>query len=77
MKILNPRWSDLDAVISAAGSEVLVCSPFYSRKGLTRVLSAVPDSVRVVFWSSQDVRSWCQQAIDPEALVDFTVDRKN
>ena len=68
-EIVVPSWADLDEVIKAASTDLLICSPFYSAEGLGHIERNVSGTPTIRFRVRLSPSDWAAGVSDPEALL--------
>ncbi len=68
--VFIPTWQDVQGLARAAKSQLLVCTPYYSREGVGRVFDAMPDpGPRLEFWTRLSPSDWVSGASQPDELL--------
>jgi hypothetical protein len=68
---LKPTWLDLQTVISLAGNEALLMSPFYSSIGLDKFAAALMPTPQVLVVTRFRLQDWASGTTNPPALRDM------
>lgn len=68
-KVIRATWGALDRVVGASQEQLLVCVPFYSSQGLTRLSKALPYGVTLTFRSRISPSEWATGLSSPNDLV--------
>jgi hypothetical protein len=68
-EVILPTWEDVDRVIRAARSRLVICTPYYSARGLDRLVDAGLDAAELGFWTRIRPSDWVAGVTDPDCLV--------
>lgn len=69
---MMPRTDDLREVVRAGTSNLILCSPFISRSGLSVVEDAMPPSLNHIdIWTRLKTEDWLTGASHPDGLLEF------
>lgn len=68
-EIITPSWQLLNDLVTSAKDRVLVCSPFYTKAGLTHLFDNFGTAKKFQFWTRMNPSDWAHGAADPVELV--------
>ncbi len=68
-EIIRPDWDDLQEVVDAASTRLIVCSPFYSAEGVGRVFDNLNEGISMHFWTRLSPPDWAARVSDPDQLL--------
>lgn len=68
-EIIRPTWEDLQAIVSSANEQLLICSPFYSAEGIGRVFDDLSNFASLKFWTRLSPSDWTARVSDPDQLL--------
>jgi hypothetical protein len=69
LRVLRPSWSALEALISRAKREVVVCSPYITRAGVGRIFDALKSSTSVRVMTRLSPSDWASGVSSPEEVL--------
>ena len=68
--VFIPTWRDVQGLASAAKSQLLICTPYYSKEGVGRVFDVMSDpGPRLEFWTRLSPSDWVSGASQPDELL--------
>ena len=68
--VFIPTWQDVQGLASAAKSQLLICTPYYSEEGVGRVFDVISDpGPRLEFWTRLSPSDWVSGASQPDELL--------
>ena len=68
--VFIPTWQDVQGLASAAKSQLLICTPYYSKEGVGRVFDVMSDpGPRLEFWTRLSPSDWVSGASQPDELL--------
>jgi hypothetical protein len=47
-EVIRPTWEDLREIVSSARAQLIVCSPYFSAKGIGRIFDDVNETVSLI-----------------------------
>ena len=68
-KVIQASWDDFDRVASASRERLLVCTPYYSAHGLSRLSKVLPSGVGLTFISRISPSEWISGVSSPDELA--------
>ncbi len=68
-KVIQASWNDFDRVASASRERLLVCTPYYSARGLSRLSKVLPSGVGLTFMSRISPSEWISGVSSPDELA--------
>jgi hypothetical protein len=68
-EVILPTWDDVERVIRAARARLVICTPYYSARGLDRLLDAGLKAPGLAFWTRVRPSDWVQGVTDPASLA--------
>lgn len=75
MDILQPAWTDLEALVASATDELTIVTPFYTDDGVTRIFDYLRDQTSLSVVTRLSPPDWASGVADPDslyALLDLT-----
>ena len=75
MDILQPAWTDLEALVASATDELTIVMPFYTDDGVTRIFDYLRDQTSLSVVTRLSPPDWASGVADPDslyALLDLT-----
>ena len=67
--VIRATWDDFDRVVGRSQEQLLVCTPFYSLRGLSRLSKVLPAGVAPTFMSRISPSEWAIGVSSPDDLV--------
>lgn len=67
--IIRPHWSVLDEIVRNATSNLIICTPYFSSEGLSRLCDNIQNLNKFSFWTRLNPYDWVAGASDPEELL--------
>ncbi len=55
--------------MEAASAQLIVCSPYYSARGIARIFDNLNDTVSIRFWTVLSPNDWAKRISDPDELL--------
>ncbi len=68
-KVIQASWDDFDRVAGASRERLLVCTPYYSARGLSHLSRVLPSGVGLTFMSRISPSEWISGVSSPDELV--------
>lgn len=68
-EVIRPTWADLQEVVGDANSQLIVCSPYFSAKGIGRVFDDLSETLTLKFWTVLSPHDWAKRVSDPDELL--------
>lgn len=68
-RVIQATWDDFERVATASRERFLVCTPYYSARGLRRLSKALPSGVGLTFMSRISPSEWASGVSHPDELA--------
>lgn len=68
MDILQPAWTDLEALVASATDELTIVTPFYTEDGVNRIFDRLGAATSLQVVTRLSPPDWAAGAADPQAL---------
>jgi len=68
-EVIRASWEDLRDTVTSARQELIVCTPYFSEVGVSRLFDHIQGTARLLFITRLSPSDWLQGVSDPNILV--------